>query len=436
MMIDEDQTEIVAVSRATSLSLHAYTQNLIQAHTALLDHEIVSVHEHTEAFRWVRLHFAALEQWHEGYTGWRIQRNSSFFRLERHIHALTPVFVNERLKRPRDFACLVWLLWFAEKRYLAGGGRSQQFLLSQLAQELQEQTSIAGGPEKRLDFRNQQDRFSMGRALDYLIHLGAIQSLEGETRKWVDDADQPDNEVLYEFTAVTHSLVEALHEKQIAAIAACFSESAELLQPGYLAALADPIPPLNRIWRSLLLGPALLRYDDPVAFTALVHHADAVSEELAEAFGWQLELNSDYACIVRGGSLSSGSGPTLTLTSAHDQMILLLCSAFRQQVENGIWSPDSYGCLHVTSGDIEQLFAALRQRYGTYWGATVQTVKATELLDEIYQRMRLLSLLRGPDIVGDILVLPTAARYAVCYTEEPTGRAQRSRARTNTRSKK
>lgn len=430
--LDTSQQERREVRRVVRASL--YERNFAQAQAALLDHEVVSSTGDVDAFRLVRMHFAELERWHEKHTGWRIQRNSTFFRLERHPYGITPVFIDVKLTRPRDFACLAWLLWFAEKRYLAGGGRNQQFLLSQLAEEIQEQSRLADAA-RLLDFRNQNDRLSMWRALDYLTRLGGVQTIEGDARRWVDDAEQQDNEALYEFTGIAHSLVEALHETQVAAVAARLGDPGKRLAPGWITSLAEPIPPLNRAWCSLLLGPILLRYDDPEAFAALAKQAEKVSEELAEAFGWQLELNNDYACIVRGGTLSAGAGPSLALNSAQDQMILLLCSAIRQRVEAGDWLPDEYGCLRVTRGDIEQLFAELRQRYGMHWGATAQQLKATELLNEMYQKMRLLGLLRGPDPAGDLLILPTAARYAISYAEEAGESRTRPRAKSTKETK-
>ena len=424
--------ESKAASAINKAQLPAHTsRNVLQAHMALLDNTLVSLHGDADAYRLVRTHFAVLEQWHEQHTGWRIQHGSSFFRLERHLHTITPVFLDDKLKRARDFVCLTWLLWFAENRYLAGGGRNQQFLLSQLADELQKQSKDAGGSDgSELDFRSQQDRYSMWRALDYLTRLGGLQTLEGEIKKWAEDATQSDNEVLYEFTPVTHSLIEALSEQRVAAIATLLAAHGnQLLLPDTLSPQALELPPLVRAWRTLLLGPVLFRYDDPRAFSALTSHAEQVSEELSDVFGWLLELNSDYACIVRGGSLSAGAGPTLTVSGAHDQMILLLCTAFRQQVEQEIWTPDAYGFLHVTQWDILSLFSELRQRYGSYWGTTVKDIKATELLEEIYGDMRLFGLLRGPDAAGNILIPPTAARYSVSYGQEPPPAREKTPAR-------
>ncbi|MBA2680366.1 MAG: TIGR02678 family protein [Ktedonobacteraceae bacterium] len=404
---------------------------MIQAHVALLDHEIVSLQIEPESFRQIRIHYTTLVRWHETHTGWRIQRGSTFFRLERHLHAAVPVVLDAHLKKPRDFACLVWVLWFAEKRYLTGGGRNQQFLLSQLAADVQEQSNAVCGSERQLDFRNQQDRYSIWRSLEYLAHLGGLRSLEGEIKRWVDNAEQLDNEVLYEFTDIAHSFVEALQEQHISALAA----HTQPLGSTFVAALGQSIPPLHRAWRTLLLGPLLLRYDDAEAFSALTQQADTVSEGLAEAFGWLLELNCDYACIVRSESLSSASGPGFLLTSAHDQIILLLCSAFRQQVVEGSWNPDAYGCVRVTQWEVANIFGDLRQHYGSFWGATVQHLQAIDLLEELYRKMRQIGLLRGPDSEGELLILPTVARYAVSYAQEPdSDRAHQQRTRSREKS--
>lgn len=400
-----------------SAHLPVYTsRHTLQAHALLLDTPVVSLQQDAEAYRLVRTHFAVLEKWHEEHTGWRVQRGPSFFRLERHLHMPVSLFLDDKLKRPRDFVCLTWILWFAEQRHLAGGGRNQQFLLSQLAEEIQSQSQEA--PGDTLDFRNLQDRYSMRRALEYLTVLGGLQALEGEVKKW---EDAPDNEVLYEFTPISHSLIEALNQQRITAMSTQIATWDHALQASEPEG-AEPVqnvPPLVRAWRTLLLGPALFRRDDAAAFAALVASAEQVSEELAQSFGWLLELNRDYACIVRGGTLSTGAGPTLTLNAAHDQVILLLCTELRRQVEAGTCPPDACGCLHVTSFDLNALFSSLRQRYGSYWGASVKESKATDLLAEIYTRMRLLGLLRGPDAEGHVLILPTVARYSVSYNQEP-----------------
>lgn len=412
---EDRQTTAPLPTRRRPVTSSLLSQNMLQAQTALLDNEIVTLRDNAEAYRLIRVLFAELEAWHHERTGWRIQRGRNYFRLERQLHAITPVYTDEKLKKARDFACFAWLLWFAEKRYLSGGGRNQQFLLTEMVEGLQEQTQITGGGEKQLDFRNQYDRYSMSRALDYLARLGGITTLEGETKKWADGGNATENEVLYEFTPITHSLVEALNQGRVEAIVEHLAQRQQSFPPARVTTLSKPIPALTRAWRALLLGPILLRYDDPEAFAELKDQAEQVNDELAESFGWSLELNNDYACIVRGGSLSMGSGPAIGLSSGYHQIILLLCTAFREQVEADIWQPDSYGCLHVNHLDVAQIFTELRQRYGSHWGSTIQAQKANDIFTELYRQMRQFGFLRGPDEQGELLILPTAARYRVSY---------------------
>jgi uncharacterized protein (TIGR02678 family) len=407
---EEEMSE--SLSLETPMLVQHTARDVLLAHAALLDSVIVAQQNDQEAFRLVKAHIKELEQWHEQHTGWRVQRGSAFFRLERHLHMILPVFVDEKLKEARDFACLAWILWFAEKRYLAGLGKHQQFLLSQLTEELQIQTQAIS--EAGLDIRNVQDRYSMRRSLEYLIDLGCLQMLEGEIKKWSDSSNQ-EHEILFEFTPLAHSLIEALNEKRITALHRSQLEYPWPAPPQTLPSLVHEIPPLVRVWRALLLGPALLRYDDAEAFLALTKQSGHIHEELGETFGWSLELNRDYACVVRGGGISTGTGAAISFNGAFDQILLLLCGKFRDQVQNEQWTPDSYGCIGVTQWQILPLFNDLRQRYGACWGATVQNINAEKLLEEIYQRMRQTGLLRGPDAEGNILILPTSARYSVSY---------------------
>ena len=204
------------------VSLYHTSHDLFQAHSALLDHVVISLEAYPDLYRLIRMHLTTLQRWHEEHTGWRIQNKPTFFRLERHPHSLTPLALDEKLKRPRDFVCFTLLLWFAEKRYLTGGERNQQFLLSQLAEALKGQSQELGSGSP-LDFRSQQDRYSLVRALDYLIQVGGLRELEGEAKRWADSFEQEEVEVLYEFTTVSHSLIEALNEEQVEAFTSLVS---------------------------------------------------------------------------------------------------------------------------------------------------------------------------------------------------------------------
>src|SRR5260370_21500214 len=97
-------------------------------------------------------------------------------------------------------------------------------------------------------------------------------------------------------------------------VAAHLGDGGKTLQPTRLQEITGDlfpfagIRPLVRAWRALLLGPVLLRYDDPEAFAELVAHADQVANELLETFGWLLDVKRDYASIGPATRMASGSG--------------------------------------------------------------------------------------------------------------------------------
>jgi uncharacterized protein (TIGR02678 family) len=417
-----EATEPSAAPRIDRLAItrqRTYTAELMKAHVALLERAVI-LSKNIDLFRLVNRHYYTLQSWHDANTGWRIQHSATVIRLVRQLSATTPGYVYDRLRDPGDFACLTWILWYAENRQLTGRGNDQQFLLSQLAEQISEQSRSGNDGEAAFDFRRPADRYSIQRALQYLEELGALQLVDGQTKEWVEQT--ADADVLYEFTDVIRSLVSALNPQLLELAAARLNDEGQTLQSTLLSHMVgDLFPvvnvrPLVRAWRALLLGPALFRFDDPEAFAELLGQADEVANELLETFAWLLDIKRNYACIVRASGMSGGPVTSLTPFGTNDQMAMLMCGAIREQVTSGTWpKPDTYGCIHVTTEDMNALFYAIRERYGENWGNEARSKSSRSLLNDVYKKMRQAGLLRGPDGAGNVLILPTAARYSATY---------------------
>jgi uncharacterized protein (TIGR02678 family) len=411
--------------------------DLLKAHVALLEKEVI-LSQQGDLFRLVQHHYYRLQTWHDQHTGWRVQRSSTVIRLVRQTSATTPGYLYERLKEPRDFACLTWILWYAENRQISGRGNDQQFLLSQLAEQIQEQSAQLmpdSTDESPLDFRRPADRYSIQRALHYLEGLGGLQLVDGQTREWVEQASGAD--VLYEFTDVTRSLVSALNIQLVEEVSSRLHEPAAALQPTRLPGVNTA--PLPRAWRALLLGPTLFKFDDPEAFRELLTHADTVANELLETFGWLLDIRRDYACVVRESGSASGPVNVLTPYATNDQITLLMCTMIRERVSSGAWpAPDSYGCVRIANEDMTELFYAVRERYGENWGSEARNKSSQSLLNDLYRKMRQVGIIRGPDQTGTILILPLAARYSATYekAEQETTNRRRSSSKPKPKSTK
>ncbi len=395
---------------------HIRTSSLMRAHIALLNHEIIQPSD-GELFNIVSYHYQRLRQWHSEHTGWHLEYRGGMFKLLRQSDILLSNYGKNKLQEARDFACLVWVLSYAASRQLTGYGGEQQFLLSHLIQYIIEQ-SYGADSDERIDFERKSDRYSMMRALKYLRDIGGLQLIEGQEQEWIEHRA----EVLYEFTNVASLFITSLDLHAVVIVARHRREKTPL-EPTLLSRSSSH---LVRAWRILLTEPAFFHYDDPEGFTELSEHAEAVARAVAETFGWLLEINRNYACIVYSSGTSTNAPPLLHLGSATDQIIALLCRALREEVAEQLLLPDTYGCVRLTLSDIEYLFVTnIRPRYGQYWGKEAQDTSAAALLRDVLKKMRQVGLLRGPDGTGDMLVLPLAARFDVTYGEQ--GDSQRSK---------
>ncbi len=424
-MLEEAATLVTATKQRAQ-------DRLTRAHVLLLERESIALEDH-ERFNLVSTHFRALQMWHDQHTGWRILRGTAVIRLVRALDMAPSGYSYDYIREPRDFACLVRILWYAENRHMTGRSNDQQFLLSHLADQIQDQSAqsiddvwVRHLPDqhnhseragKPLDFRNIQDRYSIQRALHYLQNLGGLQVLDGRTDDWTQQ--QGDADVLYEFTPTVRTLVAALDTERITRMLdhLCTSNSTG---PACLPApIGQAAPELMRAWRALLAGPALFRFDDPLAFTALVANANHIVNEIAETFGWYCAITSDYACIIRGSGMGQGPITVLNVTSAIDQISLLLCAAIRHAVNDGnLLPPDCFGCLRMQTDDLTALFFQVREQYGDQWGKEARRQQSTSLLSDVYKKMRGAGFLRGPEPDGTILITPLVARYAVTYAIE------------------
>lgn len=383
-----------------------------------MENEVISRVRQPVEFRLVNNQYNTLQSWHDQHTGWRIRRSPSVIRLVRTPTAFIPGYIFSTLQQPRDFACFVWTLWYSETRLMGGRGNEQQFLMSQLAERLEEHSASGYLAEHvaPLDFKRQADRFSLYRALKALHELGGLQLVDGSSEEWVNQMGQED--ALWEFTEAARSLILALDLGQVNAAGKVLDGNPHSLRPNLLPG-ADKLDPLQRAWRTLLLGPVLLKYDDPAAFAALRMHQETVNFELGVTFGWQLDLRYEYAMVIRASGTSLGPVTLLNLNGAADQAALVCCDVIRQKISGGEWRFQAVeGCYVVPESEVADIFRQVREEYGGRWGSTARKTSFQELLREVYTTMRQAGLMRGPDRSGNVLILPTVARFAVSYQRE------------------
>jgi uncharacterized protein (TIGR02678 family) len=374
--------------------------------------------------------------WHREHTRWSLDVEDESVRLLREASSLPSrpfhadlAFRNatDSPREARDYACVVWTLWFSQSPVVTGRGTSRGFLLSELAEQIQHQAAAGRGGALRalrLDFSLRRDRSALRRALRLLEVLGVVREEDGSTDAWVERGEPASttagsSNAVYRFTDLAISLIAPLRFEAARALAERLRADPLSLDP---ATLADGQPREVRYWRALLSAPVFLRYDDPVAFDALIADRDRVRQELARIGDWELLVTRYFARLVRPSGVREIGHAVLSTQRSLDQAIFLLCSAVRQAVCQGYWPPPDpeHGCVEVSAEDLAGLFERVAAEHAPHWSEELR--EARDRFETVVTGMRQAGLLRGPNLAGRVLILPTAALYRASY-QFPTAEA-------------
>lgn len=385
----------------------------------LLDRPVVDRAAEPDAYRRVYLHEEYLRSWFQARPGWRLLGGEGSYRLERVPAQALAERGLPRLRAPLDYACLCWVLWFAEVR---AADPRRWFVLSELAAEV----ARAGGASFRLAERAHRE--ALVRSLQLLVDLGALIFRDGQAERWVGGEAELGGpvEVLYEFAEDAPRLLAAFDPAGLDAWAAPAAEGPALPRSG------EAVPPAARAWRALLLGPALWVGDDPEALAA-VAAAEAEFRGDLDPLGCVLERTAEHARLWRTGAARGQAGAVLldllpeSAEAGADRHVryvfhpvLLLLAAVRAEMGAGRLAPGADGTVPVGDGTLHDLFLDLCRRHRRNWGAELgEQVRVEEIWGRLLRQMRQMGLLRGPDALGRCWLLPAAARLAGTYADAP-----------------
>jgi uncharacterized protein (TIGR02678 family) len=379
------------------------TRDVHRSYTDMLDRAAVSAAEDDTAFRRVRVMIDELRSWYAHRTGWPTILTREMVRTVK-----TPSVAHvgqgfEWVSDPLDYELFVWILWYGESI------ASDQFVFSELVREVELRTAELQGEEHftwdRLDHRR-----SLKRAAEALEDVGAIREIDGSV---ADYAEARTEDALYEFTGVARhlhlSFPDHLHESVVSR-----GELAELERP-----VDDAATDEQRLYRSLLLSPALYAHHDPDAF-ALLRSRDRrerITADLRDRLGWDLEVTRTYACLLRPARDSHGRA-TFPARSAETHLVLLLCSRVRELVASGALAPDELDGIVVTRAWVEARVVDLQAEFGENWGRTMARRSLDDLVDAVVSQMTGWGLLEPTGGGDELRILPLAARWEASYSDD------------------
>lgn len=390
----------------------ARTIDAVRPYVDLLDRPAIFADVDGPAHRRVRARLGEIQRWFAERADWTLIATRELVRLEKQPAQLSSGHGFRWAKSALDYELLVWCLWFAE------GSGEEQFLLTQLIEEIEARAAELLGPG-HLNWDDYTHRLALNRALGGLEELGALRRIDRDADDWVLTRS---GDALYEFTP----LARYLNGRWPAAILGDWGGAArppDLERLHRREPLPGPATPEQRLYRTLLLEPALYRFADPEAFELLARRErrERIGTDLADHTGWDLEVTESYACLLRPSASSASEQNLFPFRGALCHVLLLLSGYAREQVATGALAADAFDCVHLSSARLVSLLTELRERHGESWSRAVAELGASSLAEVVISALHDWSLLDGPDADGQMRLLPLAAPFRGAYraqTEE------------------
>lgn len=387
----------------------------MQAFIDLLDRPLILAAEDRESFARIVRYETELRDWFRIYPGWYVERTREMVRLVRQPAVLRPQLGLPGLRGKLDYVLLALVLHQAEVGAARGGQAGafgNRFLLSLLADEITTMLKSRYGSDA-LDLADQNQRRALVRVMQVLEDLGALIRLDGSAGEWADRTASGDG--LYAFTEVAASLVVTRPSQPFVTAAA---EPAPVTASPPAMRLDPRADAEQRAWRALLIGPALYAADDQEAFHVLTQKRVAIARDIAEYFGWWLDVRRAMARIVRDSHAQDTAGVMLSprLRSEYGP-VLLLCDAVRDMISQGALAVDAGDGVLLPHSRFCDLLLTIRAEHRSRLAGGLGECAAEELIERVTGLMRENGMLRGPDERG-VWLSPLCALYRGYFQAE------------------
>jgi uncharacterized protein (TIGR02678 family) len=375
-----------------------------RSYTDLIDSIAVTAQNDDVAFRRIRVRADEIRRWFAERTDWPTLQTRDMVRVIKTPASATSSQGFSWVSSPLDYELFVWVLWYEEVL------ESNQFVCSELVRELEAQISNAVAPD-HFSWDRSEHRLSLERAVDALVSMAAIRRVDGSIGEYARDETQ---DALYEFTGVARHLHITLPRD--------IDHATRTGEFGYLSVASEAVPAETRLYRALILSPALYAHHDREAFDLLRGRDKraTIAADLKEHLGWDLEVTGSYACLLRpaGKRQSSAGFPRTNAAIMH--VVLLLCGRLREIAQTRDIEPDRHDRIAMTRGRFLSELIDLRAKYGANWGKGLseEEIALDGLAALTLSQCHEWGLVEDRDEEGLIHFLPLTARYMGNYTDE------------------
>ncbi|WAA12101.1 TIGR02678 family protein [Fervidibacillus halotolerans] len=377
------------------VSFH-FDEKAIQGLDLLFNHYWILRSEHPEWYRLIREREKVLRRYISDKFGLKLIIHQHFIKLEKIPVEPEGWMGIQEFQEPMDYAIFCTALAFLE-----GKSADEQFLLSELSQEIQ--ANYPG--EDELDWTLYIHRKSLIRAIKILIEFHLIKQIDGDLSKYERDEQQ---EVLYEATVYSRYFMRSYPDDF-----STFTSWEDLVKEDWKLMQEDERR--KRVYRKLFFSPGVQRLDnqDP-DFLYIRNFRNRLTEDIQSHSPYHLHVYKNTAFL-------SNSEPKQYQTVFPDakgqtDVILQLSKYLHDHKEQ--FKPQENGEIVLTEGELNQILEELRDSFGAGWTKYLRENTMNNVRIEVLNMLQDWMMAEVDDETSLIKIKPLMGVLAGTYPED------------------
>jgi len=373
-----------------------FDENAVEALGRLFEQYWILRDEEPEAYLLVRNREQILKRYLQEKFGLELIIHQHFAKLEKIPVEPESWMGIESFQGPMDYAIFCCALAYMEQK-----GIDEQFLLSDLAERIQE---LYPG-EMPLDWKNYQHRRALVRALKQVLELRLIKTIDGNLEQFqVND----DEEVLYEVTIYSRYFMRSYPDDLYQ-----FDSMEELLMQEWSRQPDDQRR--KRVYRKLILTPFVYRKnEEDQDFTYIRNYRNRLRDDFEQHTPFRLEVFKNAAMLTL-------PDPKKRYTLFPDTKGIADAALHTMAVirENkGTLDITEFGTVRIPRASFDMLVRQTKERYGHGWSKKHRDETPEETAGQIIKIWKEWNMAVWDDETRMLTILPGAARQTAFYPSD------------------
>ncbi|GAB2492823.1 TIGR02678 family protein [Alkalibacterium psychrotolerans] len=303
-------------------------------------------------------------------------------------------------QQPRDYVLFCCGLAYLENRSV-----EDQFLLSELAKDLEE--SYPG--LIKIDWTNYQHRQSLVRVLKKMVELNCIREVDSYSGGIEEFARFEEQEVLYQGTIYSRYYM----RNHLHSLKSC-QTTEDILKMDWERSQDDTRR--KRVYRKLLVEPVMYRTElDDEDFDYIRRYRNRVREDIEEHTPFELEVTKNAAMVTLPEPKqlyeSYPDRKALSLVSLHVQSFL------RHNLEK--FEVSAFGDIRLTDAQFKQVIEDVSSEYKSGWSIEYREKSGLKkIAGDVLTHLIEWSFARIEEETGLIVLMPAIARMKGQYPDD------------------